>query len=286
MPTLQEDKLAEYGFALAFLQAEPELYSLFKKAVAGNWTAGKFQAELKSTGWYKKNGDSARQWELLSKSDPATAAQRKAQVLAQIQDAGAQMGSQVTGSILNTIATNALKFNWNDNQIRNVLSGYVRAKNGVYGGSAAVDADALRQSAWRNGVNLSSTVVDWWVRHIASGAGTKEEFAQKMRKYGASVAPAYAQELAAGQDLYDIAQPYMQSAAKILEKNPASIDLFDSRIRNALSTKGADGKPTSMSLWEFEQSLRKDPEWQKTQNAQDSMMATGRKVLQDFGFRY
>jgi hypothetical protein len=36
-------------------------------------------------------------------------------------------------------------------------------------------------------------------------------------------------------------------------------------------------------LWQFEQDLRKDPRWNFTKNAQDSLMNTTRKVLQDFG---
>jgi hypothetical protein len=36
-------------------------------------------------------------------------------------------------------------------------------------------------------------------------------------------------------------------------------------------------------LWEFQQQLRQDPRWNYTRNAQDSLMGTARKVLQDFG---
>jgi hypothetical protein len=285
-PTLQEDKLAEYGFALSFLQSNPELFRLFKQAVAGNWDAAKFQARLKSTGWYKKNGDAARQWALLQKSDPATAAQRSAQVYAQVKDAAAQMGSQVVSKTISAVAINALRFNWNDNQIREVLAKYVHNRNGAYAGAAATDAEALKQSAWRNGINIPSSTIQKWVQGIAAGNMTKEGFIASMRKQATSLAPMFADELGSGMDLYDIAQPYIASAAKILEKNPATLDLFDPRIRGALSAKGADGKPASKSIWQFEQDLRKDPEWLKTQNAQDSLMTTGRKVLQDFGFKF
>jgi hypothetical protein len=39
-------------------------------------------------------------------------------------------------------------------------------------------------------------------------------------------------------------------------------------------------------LWQFENELRSDPRWKKTQNAQDSLMQVGHQVLADFGLKY
>jgi len=44
-----------------------------------------------------------------------------------------------------------------------------------------------------------------------------------------------------------------------------------------------EGKPATKPLWQFEQELRKDPRWNYTNNAQQSLMNTARQVLQDFG---
>jgi len=82
----------------------------------------------------------------------------------------------------------------------------------------------------------------------------------------------------------DVAQGYLQSLSTLLEKNPAEVDLYDKRIREALSAKGADGKPTAKPIWQFEQDLRKDPEWMSTQNAQDTFGQATQAILKDFGF--
>ena len=62
------------------------------------------------------------------------------------------------------------------------------------------------------------------------------------------------------------------------------VDLFNPTIRKALGSSGdKDGKPGSTPLWQFEQELRQDPRYMKTQKAQDSTMAVGHQVLRDMG---
>ena len=209
--------------------------------------------------------------------------QRRAQMVAQVTDAAAQMGASIPSKKLNAIAEQALMLNWNDSQLKNAMGGYVHAVNGVYNGSAATDVDALRQTAWRNGVSVSGATMQSWAQQIAMGNANTQFYKDYIKKQAKSLAPAYADELDAGMDLYDIAQPLMEAKAKILEMNPSDIDLNDKDIRSALSSTGTDGKPATMSIWQFEQKMRKDPAWLRTQNAQDSFMSVGKKVLSDMG---
>lgn len=285
MAKLDAASLAQdYGFAYSFLKSDPSLYALFQQAVKGNWNQAKFTAELKNTTWYQRNAESVRQYNFLAKTDPATLAARRNAVRAQLQDKAAQMGAAITPAMFNTIAQNALMYNWNDSQIQDVLSGYVHTVNGVFTGGAADTAERIRQKAWRNGVSLPEATVQTWVQGIAAGDMTMEGATAVLQKSAKSIAPAYAAEIDAGMDLYDIASPYMQSMAKILEIPPAKVDLFDPTIRSALSQKDSKGQATSKTLWQFENDLRQDPRWTKTQNAQDSMMTNAKKVLTDMGF--
>lgn len=286
MPDLSASELAEnYGFALAFLRSDKSLWNLFNKAQKESWEVGKFVAQLKGTAWYKKNGETARNYLLIKKTDPATLAQRRGALRSQIADAAAGIGAVMTPSTLNRVTENALMFGWNDSQIRDTLNGYVRAKNGVYHGQAGDDVASLKETAWRNGIQMSSSAMQGWSRDIAAGNHNVEFYQRRIRQLAKSLAPGYAPELDAGMDLFDIAEPYMQAKAKILEKNPADVDLFDTDIRRAMSNRDKDGKPSSVTLWQFEQDMRKKPEWRKTQNAQDSVMGVAKKVLEDMGFQ-
>ena len=81
----------------------------------------------------------------------------------------------------------------------------------------------------------------------------------------------------------DIADPYRQSMASLLELNPEAVGLDDRMVRGALASKDKDGNPAMKSLWEFENDVRQDKRWLKTSNAQDSAMSVTRKILSDFG---
>lgn len=286
MPKLSSKELAEsYGFALSFLKSDKSLWGLFNKAVKGNWDDAKFVAEMKNTSFYKKNSETARQFDLLKTTDPATYRNRKAQIQEQIRDRAGAMGAMgVSGKTLSHIAENAMKFGWNDSQINNILADYVKATNGVYRGNTGNDIDAVRQTAYRNGIKISKATEAGWAHSIAAGNNTAEFFQRQVRQMAKSLAPGYAQELDSGIDLQDIVSPYIESKAKLLELNPADVDLFDNDIRKAVSGVTKDGKPASKSLWQFEQEMRQDSRWLKTQNAQDSVMSVGKKVLSDFGF--
>jgi hypothetical protein len=161
-------------------------------------------------------------------------------------------------------------FGWNDNQIRDTLSSYVHTMNGVYNGQAGADSDQLKQTAWRNGIRVPSATIQSYVQSIAAGKTSVNYYQDLIRKQAKTLAPGFSDQIDSGMDLWDIASPYMQAKASLLQQDPAKIDLFDADVRQALSAKGADGKPTSMSLWEFEDKVRQNPEYMKTDTARDA----------------
>lgn len=278
-------QLAEdYGFAYSYLKSDPGLWKAFQAAVKGNWTAQKFVTHLKTTNWYKHQSDQHRNYELLKKTNPGEFNSQRQQIRAQLQDKAAALGATLSGATLSRVADNVMKFGWNDSQIQNTLADYVKVTNGIYRGATGNDIESVQQTAYRNGVHLSKATVAGWAHSIASGNTTAETYQRHVRQMAKSLAPGYAKELDSGVDLQDIVSPYIQSKAKLLEMNPADIDMFDSDIRSAVSGVTKDGKPASQSLWQFEQKIRQGSKWLKTQNAQDSSMAVGHKVLQDMGF--
>lgn len=275
------DYAKDFGFQLSFLKSDPDLYKLFKKAVDKGWDSAEFQAQLLQSKWYRTHSENYRQTVALQKTDPATYKSRLASLVGEIGDKAAAMGVTFSNKQLNNLAEHSLLFGWNDQQLNDTMSKYITYSGAK--GAAGSNIAAMQQAAWKNGIKLSGDTYRTWAQRIARGDNTAEDFQTYIRKQAASLAPSYAKELDAGMDLYDIANPYMQTMASTLELNPADISLFDPTIRAALSGKDASGKPASKSLWQFENDLRQDPRWMKTQNAQDSMMATAHHVLNDFG---
>jgi hypothetical protein len=106
---------------------------------------------------------------------------------------------------------------------------------------------------------------------------------QQVRAAAISSFPAYADQINAGATMKDIAQPYIQTASQLLERPDSSFSLQNPLIRDALSGTNPDGQPTGQTLSQFEASIRQSPQWLQTQNAQNSIMQTGRSVLQMMG---
>lgn len=283
MATSMQKFAEDYGYQLAFLKSDSELYGIFKKAVAGKWDATRFVAAVKASAWFKKHGEAYRQNLALKTTDPATWTQRINSQIHTIGDLAGSMGATLTQAQLKTISEQSVLMGWNDAQLRDVIATHIKA--GSARGQAATLKQQLKETAYKNGFNASDSSIDYWVKQISMGNDTIEAVQQRYREaYGAKLAPGFEKELKSGMDLYDVAAPYMQTMAQTLELNPSDIDLFDPTIRKALgSSSDKDGKPGSTPLWEFEQQLRNDGRFMKTKQAQDQTMAVGHQVLRDMG---
>lgn len=277
----------QYGFSRAFFSSDPALEKLLEQAVHapnGGWSTDKFIAEFRDTKWFKTHGATYRENLAQKTGDPATWNVRLSQTLASLQDQAHKMGANLTSAQLRALADHALLTGYSDAQIQNSLGSYVKMANGQYYGDANTNALTLQQSAWRNGIKVSAGSLNSWVQQIASGNRTAADYQTYIRSQASTLAPGYADQLKAGQDLYDLASPYMQQMASTLEIPATKLDLFDPTIRNALNFKGADGKVTSQTMGDFEQSLRNDPRYMKTQGAQDTFSSTAHNILSSFGF--
>ena len=277
---------ASFGYSLAFFGQDPELQGLLDRATANNYTSERFVAELQNTNWFRTKSESWRKYSALVTTDPATYAemQRKA------QDKVTQMWVNLGGSAANMseipgLAGLVIATGMDDNQIENFIGARLGYEQGhfQFGQAAALEMQ-YRQTLADYGVSVDDATLGGWVRtgisnpHVADGTVKMYALKAAQSKY-----PALVDRLNAGETMKDIASPYIQSQAKLLEQNPNAVSMDDPLIQQALSYRDKDGKVTSKTIWQFEQDLRQDPRWRKTQNAQDSVMSAGRQVLSDFG---
>jgi hypothetical protein len=81
-----------------------------------------------------------------------------------------------------------------------------------------------------------------------------------------------------GLSVKDIANEYVAKKAQLLELNPAGI-----RIDNDADIQGALTGDALVPLYQFEKSLRNNPQWQYTNNAREEASNYALTILQDFG---
>jgi hypothetical protein len=88
-----------------------------------------------------------------------------------------------------------------------------------------------------------------------------------------------------GQTVRQVATPYVQSYAQLLEVDADSVDMNDNLIQQALqgTPSSATAPPQMQSVYQFERSVRRDPRWVRTKNARDSVTNAAHNVLRDWG---
>lgn len=288
-PVLDSATLASsYGYSAAMLNSNPELKALFSQAVAGGWSADRFTAALQNTTWFQQNSDTQRKFSAQGSVDPATQAQNVMQQQVSIQTAGAKAGAKIDDATAHSLAVTSLQSGWNADQLNQAIAGYIQwDQYGHLGGSAGDEEMNLRQLANNNGATIS----DQWIldatRQIGQGKASLESFQGQIRTIAARQYPAYADQIQKGINLSDLASPYASELQKILETGPESSVLTTPLMQKALQyVDPKTGQPAPMPIWQFQDTLKQDPKWMGTQNAQDSLMGAGHQVLRDFGFQW
>lgn len=139
----------------------------------------------------------------------------------------------------------------------------------------------LEKTAIANGLDLDKNfgaVVDTWVKRVDNGEDI-DIFKNLIRNTAKIGLPdKVAGLLDNGVDLETVYSPYKRLMASTLELAPDSISIDDSTLRMAI------GPDKEMSLYDFQRSLRKDPRWQYTDQARQSVSEAALGVLRDFGF--
>lgn len=280
----EKDWAEYYGWAVALLKSDKDLAKLFKDAIAGNYTQAKFVAELRKTPWFQKNSATARETLALKASDPETWRNRVRAIYTNITQMAGQMGVKANWQTMWDMAEDSLMFGWDNAKLKSVLSGYL--KSGA-GGEAKQNEDQLRQYAYQMGIRIDESALGGWLKGIVGGTRTIEDYKGYIQKMALSAFPALADQIKGGLSVRDIASPYTESMARILEINGGDLDLYDTQIRSAMTNVSPEsGKAELKPLWQFENELRKDPRWLKTNNARESLNTTTRGILQQFGFAF
>lgn len=279
-----EELAAQYGWAYGFLNSNPELKGLFGQAVSGTWSADKFQAELRNTKWWKENSDSMRQAAVSKSTDPATYNAKVAATKVQVLQLAGEMGAAIPAAKLGKIVESAVNTNLDEDGLRMILGQYVTFTNkGTLNGEAGMYEHVIKETAYNQGVSLDDQTIKNQAQLIAKKLATTQDFQNQLADQAASMYPTYAPQLKAGETMMDIASPYIQQMAQNLEIPSTAIDLTDPLIKQALNGVNENGKPTGMDTTTFQNVIRSDPRWAKTTNAQNGVMNTGLRVLQDMG---
>lgn len=288
-PTLSLDMMrSEYPMVAALISSNSELQGLYQMAVENTWSTDRFIAAVQNSNWWSTHSDTARQAFTTMKTDPATWNQNIDNLEASMKSMAAQLGATITQQQAQQFAADAITGGYSQNQavLDQKFAQYVKPVSGNhFGGQAGSYEDQIRQSMRDLGVFLPEDQLGQQIQQIVAGKQTVNGVTGQLRTQAASMYPAYSNQINSGMNVSDIAAPFISRAQQLLEQGPGQMNIQTPLIKSALQYT-QDGQPTAMPMYDFEKSVRQDPRWLSTDNAQDSFMSNAHKILVDFGFEY
>lgn len=289
-PKIDRRELAQnYGFALAFMNSNPELKRLFNQAVAQTWTPEKFVSQLRNTKWFKNHSATVRNAILQESSDPATFQASLDQMSSTVRDTyGSMFGAAgMNEKQMDRWARLAVRMGWSQAELVDRITSTVdyekMLKKDSLGGSAAETKSQLDSLASNYGVKLGDQWKARQLSRIMSGDDTIAGVQTKVQEMAMREYKAFADRIAGGETITEIADPYVSRYAELLEMSPNGVKIDDDLIQRAMKQTTPDGKPAAMDLYTFEKEVRKDNRWQYTKNARQEVANVTADLMRSFG---
>ena len=201
-----------------------------------------------------------------------------------VADRALALGVTLAQKDVDEIVNNALAMGISASS--SLVDGLIRAKltyspGAAIGGAAGGALAQLKKTAAANGLDFDTqfgTQAQTWLSKILQGE-SPDTFENVIREAASAGLPDNVKSLLKlGVNLDTVYAPYKNIMASVLEINPETIGLNDKTLRSAIGQK-------EMTLYDWQNSLRKDPRWQYTNNARQEVSGIGLNVLQQLGFQ-
>lgn len=202
-----------------------------------------------------------------------------------IQQLAEQYGVALPEDQIQSVAEEARRNNFSQFEIslrlRPLLEEAIAGEQDLMGAAGNAENELLSWAS-SNGLQLSRQTIAKYVSNVVTNRQSLDDVKSDLRRtYLAGMYPGWADKINEGFDPSEIFEPYRNAASNLLELPEIGLD--DPIMKRASQAIGADGKPVQLPLYQFEQEVRKDPRWQKTNNAVESYNRLADQVLGMFG---
>lgn len=298
-PVNFNDFYKRYAYVANLINVYPELRDYYTKILDyynkhnGQMPPADWLKEEKAKNPWFQARDSNQQEFDIAQQDPSL--QRNVETVLRLNRDkivrwAAQRGIEIPDDQLEELTVDATKNKWADDQTQLELN------LGVFLGTAGQSSDLrgtagdyqtqLQNWAVKNGIKLSPEAVTQYIQRLTLNQQTLEDAKQEIRTtYMMGAYPAWSEQIKNGVDPDSIISPYRSKVSDLLEISESDLTWDDPLIQKAMQGVDPEGKPRVMPLWEYEQEIRKDSRWQKTDNAYTTYARIGTDLLKMFGLR-
>jgi hypothetical protein len=154
--------------------------------------------------------------------------------------------------------------------------GDAKATAALQKGNFGLTYTTLKNAYAENGLPVNMQALNKLVIESAVNPGLLKSNLNLINMQAKTYFPALADKIDKGYTVKQLLTPYINTRANILEEDPDSINISE------LKSVASDPKGL-MGLYDYEISLRKNPKWGFTKNAQDSLSSLARDMTKMFG---
>lgn len=273
-----------------------EIDRLFKLARNEKWDEGTFLEALKGTSWWQSTLPSLRQF-FIETNDPRNASTFAEKLQNNIDSVASKLEAlgispksfdETTGRVIDNsqflegIAMEAIKNNWNDDDLEN----YLATKGNLIftgGGTLGGYLDRIKQTAYNYGLNLDANLESTINMSLLDPMDGRDfQYWTNNIKQMALDAPQnkpFAESLKQGRSLYEVTNSYRQQMAQLLEVDSTAITWND--LMGKVIDKDTGNART---FADFNKQLKQDPMWQYTKNAKETYSNMALDIARMFGF--
>ena len=149
------------------------------------------------------------------------------------------------------------------------------------GGDYGVSVDSLRKTASDYGVILTDDQLKSYALSSITSKGGLDNEITKIKNIAKGLYSSLGSYIDQGLSVKELLQPYMNKKAELLEIPINQVSLMNNEGQELL--KNVVGKDQLLPLYDYESSLRQDPRWRFTKNANETASSYVLQILKDFG---
>lgn len=274
-----------YGY-MAWALDHEELGPLLRDAIAGQWTPEKLTAEIRGTDWWKENEAASRNFDRLLGEDPGSVEADITTKMLDVKLAAARLGITVDDERLRQMATDAIRYNWTDNELGQALfaEAEYNPETGIASGDIGAQQQKFIQTAKDWYVDISDEAAYDWALKVQSGKATEHDFQVYIKDQAISRFPTLKPYFDMGITTANFFEPYKNTIASMLEMPSQQVDLMtDPRFARVMDFQTENGLNRPMRLYELQDYIRTLPEWQRTDTAIQQASSLSHRILNTFG---
>ena len=319
---IKADFISKYGQQAKFIASVPEINDLLTTAINKRWAPTEWAIQFGNTKWSAAHPGDIGLAEILRISEPQLYAVKYNTAQSHIASLAASTGMKLTPQQLGAQITDPTKAtsvaldqeavnggqdltNWlmqnptaSDTQIVQQMAKYgtIDPTTGP-GGNIKTFSNNLQNLAQQYGVlgqvstdGTSKVFDNLAVKEAASGANLSDpavlaKYENQYRTQAMATYKPFADQIANGAKVSDLASPYLNTYANLMEVSPSDIQLGALTGPGALVSKAlvGDANGQVVNPYDFASQVRSQPGWLNTQNAHNTLNSAADYMINKMG---